>query len=284
MSAMQHAIPAPSPATTRSRRILTTPANTLAVYTTAFLLRSGARTAAIWMVCVAGYLVALTFSFHQISPALTTTEYPEGLAKAFHIDDMHSISGFLSTEVFSFIPIVLAVYPIVLMASALAGAEERSQLDMLLGTPLSRMDLAIAKAVSATILIAAMLLAIASFGWLGGVASGEHIPASTIYGATLALGPFMAFFGGVTLVFSALAHRFATAMGLGVGVLLAMYALDLVARITERTAFGWFSAFHYYGTPMLDGVDWAGAVGMSIAAILLGAVAVILFRRRDIYS
>ena len=284
MNAMQHAIPASSPApAVRSRRIKTTPANTLTVYA-AFLLRSGARTAAIWTACAAAYLVALTFSFHQIAPALTTTEYPSGLTRAFHIDEMQSINGFLSAEVFSFIPLVLAVYPIVLMANALAGAEERGQLDMLLGTPLSRTDLAIAKAASSLIPTAAMLLAIASFGWLGGVISGEHISVSTIYGATLALGPFMAFFGGVTLVFSALTHRFATAMGLGVGVLLAMYALDMIARITERNAFGWFSAFHYYGSPMLDGVDWAGAVGMSVAAIILAALAVILFQRRDIYS
>ncbi|MGB3327755.1 MAG: ABC transporter permease subunit [Thermomicrobiales bacterium] len=267
----------------RSERIRTHSTHTLPIYTE-HLLRGGVRSAAIWTAAVSAYLVALTLSFRQISPAVSTTQYPEGLARAFNISDMHSITGFLSTEVFSFIPIIMAIYPILLAANAIAGAEERGQLDLPLGTPLSRKDLVLARAISAAILILGMLATTAALGWLAGVVSGEDLPASTIFGASLALWPFMLFFGAVGLVASALTHRFATAMGATVGVLVVMYALDLIARLAQKDAFGWFSAFHYYGTPMLDGVNWAGAVGMTLCAILLCGAAIVAFTRRDIYS
>lgn len=57
--------------------------------------------------------------------------YPEGLREAFNIEEMGTPEGFLDSQVFSLAP--LAFFPILACAGAIAGAEERQTLDILLG-------------------------------------------------------------------------------------------------------------------------------------------------------
>lgn len=274
---------APLAAMSQPRRVTTHPAPTLLVYSR-YLLQSGFRTAAIWTAGLAGYLVAMILSFRQIAPAISTTSYPTGLARAFDVHDMQTITGFLSAEVFSFVPLCIAIFPLLTMAGALAGAEERSRLDVLLGTPLSRRDLVLARALSMAGFIIAMLVVTATLGWIAAVVVNEDLPASSIFRAMLALAPFMAFFGGIGLLCSALTHRFATAIGIGLGILLVMYVADLIGKIVQDDRLSRVSAFHYYGSPLNDGVNWAGAIGMIAVAVAMVAAAVVAFQRRDIYS
>lgn len=68
-------------------------------------------------------------------------------------------------------------------------------------------------------------------------------------------------------------------------MLLGLYLLDVLGKLSEdfeglRRA----PAFRYYGSAVEDGIEWAHFAGLTAAALVLVALAVIAFRRRDIYT
>ena len=64
-----------------------------------------------------------------------------------------------------------------------------------------------------------------------------------------------------------------------------MYLIDVVGKISSNYAdLRWVSAFRYYGSALMDGMDWGNvAILLAVSVILLGA-AIALFERRDIYT
>lgn len=268
---------------TSTHRTDTQSANTLFIYYL-HLLRRGLRSAAIWAGAVAAYALVMIVSFPSLTDSMSVEVYPEALRRAFGMNDLATINGFLSLEVFSLMPIALAIYPLIALAGSIAGAEERGRLDVLLGTPLSRRDLLIAHFAATASLLAGIVIVLGTVGWLTGLATDVDLAAADIFGAALALWPIALFFGAVALLVSSGTRRFAVAAGIAMGVLIAMYGLDTIGKLAENDAVRSLSAFRYYGDPMQQGVDWLGAIGLIIASIVLAVVALIRFERRDIYT
>ena len=74
-------------------------------------------------------------------------------------------------------------------------------------------------------------------------------------------------------------------MGIAGAVLVTMYFMDVLGGLVEDVE--WvknLSAIYYYGSPLTEGIDWASFAGLTGAALILAAVAVFAFRRRDIYT
>jgi ABC-2 type transport system permease protein len=264
-------------------RMSTHRVNTLLIYY-AYLLRRGLRTAVIWGAAIAAYTAALILSFPAVKESLSVQTYPEALQQAFNMSDLSHINGYLAVEVFTLLPLVVALYPIISLAGAIAGAEERGRLDVLLGTPLSRRDLLIASFAATATLLAGIVVVLGVSGWLTGVAADIDLAFGDIMGASLALWPISMFFGGVALAVSSVARRFAIAAGVAIGALMAMYGLDTIGKIAENETVRWISAFRWYGDPIQQGIDWPGSLGLIAATILLGLVALVQFDRRDIYT
>lgn len=109
-------------------------------------LRLQVRSVIIWGVAL-GALSALTVaSFPPFSEGNQLNEmiqnYPPEMRELFGIGegtDLSTIEGFLASQVFSFlVPISLAFFPILASSGAIAGAEERGTIDILLGNPIPR--------------------------------------------------------------------------------------------------------------------------------------------------
>ena len=80
-------------------------------------------------------------------------------------------------------------------------------------------------------------------------------------------------------------HRRALAIAIPASMLFAMYLLDTLGRVSEDLEdLQPFSAFHYYGSAIENGIDWADFWGLTLVALALIALAVLAFRRRDIYT
>ena len=45
-----------------------------------------------------------------------------------------------------------------------------------------------------------------------------------------------------------------------------------------------FAVFHYYGSAIERGIDWGEFGGVALVALVLVLLAVLAFRRRDIYT
>ena len=67
--------------------------------------------------------------------------YPKGMLEAFSVTDLGDPANYLHSQVFGLAPLALSFFPILALANALAGAEERGTIDVLLGNPLPRWQL-----------------------------------------------------------------------------------------------------------------------------------------------
>lgn len=254
------------------------------------LLWTRARGALIWGVALGLYTGAMVASFPTFEATgqleqLTRT-MPEGMKAAFGGMGLSTIEGFLAAEVFALIaPLALSFFPILALSAAIAGSEERGTMDVVLGRPLPRWQLVVGSFVATALSLLGVVAIVGLFAWVPAALVDVGLPVGTVAGAVLNLWPICLFFGALALLCSAVFHRRVLAIAIPGAVLLGMYLLDVLGKLSEdfeglRRA----SAFRYYGSAVEDGIEWAHFAGLTAAALVLVALAVIAFRRRDIYT
>jgi ABC-2 type transport system permease protein len=180
---------------------------------------------------------------------------------------------------------VVSFIPIMMFSGALAGAEERGSLDVLLGTPLPRRHLVLTTALTAGINLALVLLALAVADWLTSLAVNAGLALDDSLAASVAAWPAGMAFGGIALVLSATLHQRGRVTGFAIGAMFGMYALYVVSKLVDSLDWlKWLSAFHYYGNAIEEGVSWTGFAVLIAFTLITIALAARLFDRRDIYA
>jgi ABC-2 type transport system permease protein len=103
--------------------------------------------------------------------------------------------------------------------------------------------------------------------------------------AVLNLWPICIVFGALALLCSALFHRRSLAIAIPAFLLFGMYLLDTIGRASEDLE-DWrpYSVFKYYGSAIENGIDWTHFGSITLAALVLTLLAMLAFRRRDIYT
>ncbi len=194
-------------------------------------------------------------------------------------------AGYLDTQLFSYLPLLLGVYAVLAGAALTAGPEEAGFLDLLLSCPVGRGSFLLARWLGFVGATAAIL----TLTWAG-LAVGRSF--STSFGinpVTLGL-PFVSLFaelvlfGTLSLFFSQLLpSKNAAAMAAGLVLGASFFATGLarvnpdlkpVARLLPLEYYQ--SAYAVSGLKM----DWLAGLALTTAAFLLGALGV--FRVRDI--
>jgi ABC-2 type transport system permease protein len=115
----------------------------------ALVLQTGrlqARSVVIWGVALGALSAVTVASFPPFSEGNQLNEmiqnYPPEMRELFGIragTDLSTIEGFMASQLFNFLfPLALAFFPILASAGAIAGAEERGTIDVLLGNPIPR--------------------------------------------------------------------------------------------------------------------------------------------------
>ena len=215
--------------------------------------------------------------------------YPPEMREVFGIGEgtnLSTIEGFLASQVFNFVaPLALAFFPILAASNAIAGAEERGTIDVLLGNPIPRWQI-VAGSFAATALSLLGILAILGLATYGSaVALDVELSLARTAEAVLNLWPLCAFFGGLAMLCSALFHRRLLAVAIPGAVLVASYFVNALGNAVESLEDAQpFTAFYYYGSAIEDGIEWASFGGLALAAGLLILLAALAFSRRDIYT
>ena len=247
------------------------------------------RGAIVWGVVLGLYSAAIVATFPTFGDMQQMDEliqaYPEGLREAFNIEDMGTPEGFLDSQIFSLAPLALAFFPILASAGAIAGAEERGTIDVLLGNPLSRWQVVVGNFVATALSLLGIVALMGLFIWGMAVLLDVDLSFGTTAEAVLNLWPICLFFGGLAMLCSAVFHRRVLAITIPGVVLFAMYLIDVLGKVSEdledlRPA----SVFYYYGSAIKDGIEWADFGGVTLVALILVLLAVLAFRRRDIYT
>jgi ABC-2 type transport system permease protein len=211
--------------------------------------------------------------------------YPRELMEAFGIQDLSDVENYMNSQVFLLAPPALAFFPILAAANAVAGAEERGTIDVLLGNPIRRWQLVAGSFAATALSLLAIVAIVGLLTWGTAALMDVSLSLQSTADAVLNMWPVCLFFGGVAMLCSALSHRRALAVAVPAFLLFASYLLDTVGRASEnledlRPA----SVFYYYGSAIENGIDWANFAGLTLAACVLVALATIAFQRRDIYT
>ena len=257
-------------------------------------LRSRVRSVVIWGVAL-GLLSLITVAFfpsledqgQQLNRLMES--YPPEMRDLFGMGegtDLSTIEGFLASQVFSFMaPLALAFFPILASAGAIAGAEERGTIDVLLGNPVPRWQLVVGNFVATATSTLGIVAILGLFTWVPAVLLDVDLSLEKAAEATLNLWPLCMFFGGLAMLCSAFFHRRVLAIAIPGFVLVATYFINALGESVEDLEdVQPLTVFHYYGSAIEDGIDWSNFGGVTLAALVLVLLAVLAFGRRDIYT
>jgi ABC-2 type transport system permease protein len=244
----------------------------------------------IWGAALGLYSAALVASFTTFSGSAEQMNqlleaYPKGMLEAFGITDLADVENYMNSQVFLLAPLALAFFPILAAAGTIAGAEERGTIDVLLGNPIPRWQLVVGSFVSIALSLLAILAIVGALTQITAALMDVDLAPKSTAAAVLNMWPLCLLFGAVAMLCSAVFHRRAIAIAVPAFLLFAMYLLNTLGRVSEDLEdLQPLSAFYYYGSAIEDGIDRTNFAGLTLAALALVLLAVLAFRRRDIYT
>jgi ABC-2 type transport system permease protein len=253
-------------------------------------IRMQLRTAIIWGAAIGLYSAAMVASFTAIEGSAAKLNqlmeaYPKGMLEAFGVTDLGDPANYLHSQVFGLAPLALSFFPILALANAIAGAEERGTIDVLLGNPLPRWQLVAGNFIAVAVSLLEICAIVGLLTWGTAVLIDVDLGLQEVAEAVLNLWPICIVFGALALLCSALFHRRSLAIAIPAFLLFGTYLIDTIGRASEDLE-DWrpISVFYYYGSAIENGIDWAHFGGITLVALALALLAALAFRRRDIYT
>ncbi len=227
-----------------------------------------------WMVIVMKELEGSLASFANNSPFL------QGFVSSLSGSDAVTNATLLGA-MFTFLPLLLMAFAVT-QASKWSSDEENGRHELVLATPQSRLTLLLARfgaLTTATIAIAVLTLAATE---IAAAASGFKLDGGNVAAATLSLIPMGLLVAALGYLFSGWLNT-AVDTGLLSFLLVIWFFISYIGPDLKWPEWAQrFSAFYYYGTPLLHGLP----VGDTLLVVAVGAVALALaaarFMRKDI--
>ena len=253
-------------------------------------VRMQLRGVIIWGAALGMYSAAMVASFTAIEGSAEQLNqlmeaYPKGMLEAFGVTDLGDPANYLHSQVFGFAPLALSFFTIMALSAAVAGAEERGTMDVLLGNPLPRWQLVIGNFVAAALSLLAICAVVGLLTWGMAVLVDVELSVRQVAETVLNLWPVCIMFGALALLCSAHFHRRGLAIAIPAFLLFGMYLLDTIGRASEDLEdLRPVSVFYYYGSAIENGIDGADFGGIILVALALVLLAVLAFGRRDIYT
>jgi ABC-2 type transport system permease protein len=253
-------------------------------------VRMQLRSVIIWGAALGLYSAAMVASFTAIEGSAAQLNqlmeaYPKGMLEAFGVTDLGDPTNYLHSQVFGLAPLALSFFPILALANAIAGAEERGTIDVLLGNPLPRWQLVAGNFLAVAISLLGICALVGLLTWGTAVLIDVELSWREVAAAVLNLWPVCIVFGALALLCSALFHRRGLAIAIPAFLLFGMYLIDTIGRASEDLE-DWrpVSVFYYYGSAIENGIDWTHVGSITLVALALTLLAALVFRRRDIFT
>jgi ABC-2 type transport system permease protein len=217
--------------------------------------------------------------------------FPQGFLKAFSFDAAAFTDplGFYVVYSTLYVALLGSAFSMSVSVGIIAREEGQGSADFLLAKPLTRSDVALTKIAAWLLLVIALNIVTFLAGWVS-LAAFSPLPWRFAAYVTLSVYSLLlsVSLGAVGLLFSILVRRARSLTGPGIGIVLGVYLVDAVAKISESyDAWGWISPFKWMDlkvtAPGYTLVGWRVALFAGLA--VSGAVgAVLVYRRKDILS
>lgn len=212
--------------------------------------------------------------------------YPDPVSKAFGVQTLASMEGFLASELYTFVWLLLVgLYFGYSGASLIAADVERERMELLLALPVSRARIILEKALSVLVPLAGLSIAVTVVVAAGAAAVDHPVAVADLVALHLLSVPYLLVCAGVGLVASVWFDRASIAQRVAVGVLAGLFFAESLLTETDFEAVGAVAPSRYLdpNAVLLDS-EYAvfDAVVLLLAAAGLLALSVWLFRRKDI--
>ena len=241
---------------------------------------------AVVMFFVMGLLIGPMYTLINDALVGFTDEFPEILLALFGGGDMSTAEGFYQLETFGMMaPIAVMIVTVVIGARALAGEEKRRTMGLLLANPVSRSTIVLEK--SAAMVLAGFVVGIATFAGVaaGSLVGGLGMNMGNIAATSLLVTLVGLVFGALALALGAAMGRVSVAIFGAVGAALAFHLLNAFLPFNDSLeGYARLTPFYYYLTsdPLNNGMHWGHGAILAGLTVLLIALAVWLFSRRDL--
>jgi ABC-2 type transport system permease protein len=243
----------------------------------------------LFMAVYAGFLIAV---YPTIASIVQIRDIFDKLPDAFRAlfapggVDITTPEGYIATEFFSVVgPLLFFAYTIAIAGSATAGEEERGTLDLLMALPVPRWRVVLEKYVSivvGTVLLGAILLGGMA---LGGVIAGLQLHLEGLAAIVASAVLLALLFGALALLLGAWTGRRTLSIGLAFALAITAYFVYSFSQLVELLEpVRPLSPYTYYigDNPLVKGLLPANVAVLAITTLVLVALAVIAFQRRDL--
>ncbi len=199
----------------------------------------------IWNVALLGiFLVA-----YLIYPSIVASDnvkmmdemlkmFPEEMLKAFNYDIsmMDTAYGWLKSEGFVFILLIIGCYAGMLGSNILLKEESDKTIEYLNMLPIRRSDIVIHKAIVGVLYIVLMILLLTIFNYVGLSLSGEFDKKQFFLLSITPLFPSLVLYF-VCMFLSTFTHKTKKMFGISLGIVLISYVLQMLSQISESVEF-----------------------------------------------
>ena len=164
--------------------------------------------------------------------------FPQEVLKAFNMD-MASIStayGWLKTEGFTFVLLIIGFYSSILGGNILLKEENDKTIEYLATLPIKRVEIVMKKVLVCSVYILSIVLLLGIFNYISLTISGNFDHKEFIL---LSITPiFMAFpLFSINLFISTFLHKTKKTIGISLGIVFIFYLLNMLSEISEKVEF-----------------------------------------------
>jgi ABC-2 type transport system permease protein len=233
------------------------------------------------------FYVSMWPSFSDVDIDQFVEAWPPALRELFGVETLASIEGFLATELYHFVwVLLLGLYFAYSAAGLVASDVEHHRLDLLLSLPVSRTRLLFEKFASLAVPIALLNAVVPVVLYASVVAIGETIDPIALLAVHALSVPYLLACAAIGLVLSVLVDRADVANRAALALVFGLFLVDSVTGVTaDYEWLGQVSPTAYYDPTavLVNGTDdLTGAGVLLVATAVLLLLARFLFRRTDI--
>ena len=200
--------------------------------------------------------------------------FPKELLKAFNMDitSINTVYGWLKSEGFMFVLIIVGIYSSMLGSSIVLKEESDKTIEYLNGLPLKRRNIMFKKILASIFYITLMVVIVGIFNYIGLTISGDFSKKQYLLLSVTPLLIGLPLFA-INLFISTFRHKTKKVIGISLGMVFLFYFLQIISDLGEKT-----KVLRYYIIYTLsDTINIVSKTNLNSVMIIISLALTLLF-------
>jgi ABC-2 type transport system permease protein len=202
--------------------------------------------------------------------------------------DFTSVRGFLALELFSWLWILTGMFMAYFSVSSVTSDFEKKRMDLIFSTPISREQYIIEKfaALSIISLVMTLMTAVGLMAGVEGIGESDALPHATSFLSVFSMQTFLMIIAAFGIFLGMIFRGGKAGMGINIAFVFSSFIFLTFAGFSDAlSGLKYISIMHYwdYNSMLLDDVFNTGYfIGLLVASLVVLAMAILIFKKRDI--